>query len=202
MDINVANTLYNSRKKRTYLVYPQVWKDRPACIFQVHIPEAKVSGVAVVLYRLLSEKVVNMLSSSRNHIVYCEFKKPSTGDLFQGTYDDDTKCITWNRAAPTGFEQLLPFILYAFHPTSPLPNTQEKLKDLLGKFIANGDVEDSSYVCCDDFYYEFLKYYPSRRFAVETDLDLETIKQGYRTEQLIEPSELVGLSYHKGIFQF
>ena len=107
----------------------------------------------------------------------------------------NTLCITWNGAAPTDFEQLLPFILYAFHPTSPLPNTQEKLKDLLGKFIANGDVEDSSiYVCCDDFYYEFLKYYPSRRFAVETDLDLETIKQGYRTGQLIEPSELVGLN--------
>lgn len=155
--------------------------------------KAKVSGVAAVLHRLLKKKTINALFSTARHLVYCELKRTS-GDLFQGTYDDDTKTISWNGAVPTGFEQLLPLILFALHSNSPMQETQTNLKDVLEKFITNGAVTDSSiYECCDNFYYEFLRYYPAKKVNVEQDLEIETIKQGYRTNQLIEPVDFTGL---------
>ena len=200
MGINVTETLFKGRPKTLSLFGLSTGNEGPAGMYlaksrtgTAKTNKAKLNAVAFILHRMLNTKKVNALVSTTRHLIYCEYKS-SKGDLFQGTYDDDTKSITWCGAKPTGFDQLLPLVLFTLHPNSPLQETQEVLRDIFDKFVRNGEVpEGSLFQCCDEFYYEFLRYYPERSIDVSDDLDLETIRQGFRTGQLVSLEEFEGI---------
>ena len=201
MGIDIGNGLFGNTQKLLSLFNLKTGTEGPSGLHlssarpkNAKTNKAKVSGVAVALQRLLEDKAVNALYSTDRQLVYCEFKKPSTGDLYQSTYDNDAKTITWNGNEAHGFEALLPLILFTFHSGSPLLETQGKLKNALDDFKTSATVSQScAYECCDSFYYEFIKLYPSKNINVEKNLDLDAIKQGYSDGKLTELADFSGL---------
>ena len=137
--------------------------------------KAKINGVASFLHRLLHEGAVNALLSKDRLAAYVEYRKTSTGELYQGYYDDDTRMIFWKGAEPHLFDKLLPFIVFALHESSPFPETRNTFRQLISNYIISGSADVGEiYHLCDDFYYEMKKYYGSLQLEVDTTFDIET----------------------------
>jgi len=157
--------------------------------------KAKVNGAAAALHRILKDTAINMLVSDSKPYVYCEFRRPSTQVLYQGAYDDDTKCISWAGDAPTGLDALIPSVLFSLHGDSPFAETRTCMCGIIDNYSTSGNVDKGEiYRLCDNYYYEFIKHYPTKKVFTDTSLNLESIRQGYRTGQLKECRELNGIT--------
>ena len=157
--------------------------------------KAKINGVASFLHRLLHEGAVNALLSKDRLAAYVEYRKTSTGELYQGYYDDDTRMIFWKGAEPHLFDKLLPFIVFALHESSPFLETRNTFRQLISNYIISGSADVGEiYHLCDDFYYEMKKYYGSLQLEVDTTVDIETVKQSCRTGQMEVPQAFSGLN--------
>lgn len=150
--------------------------------------KAKVNGAAAFLHRLLHENAVNALLSKDRLAAYVEYRKTSTGELYQGYYDDDIRMIFWNGKEPPLCDKLLPFIVFALHDDSPFPETRNSFKRTISDYITKGSADVGEiYQSCDDFYYEMKNYYGSLSLELDNTFDIETIKQSCRTGQMEIP---------------
>lgn len=200
MEINVATELYSGRKNLPNFGM-KVGESGPegrwlskARNGTERVRRAKISAVAVFLQRLICEGAVNALVSEDRLAVYAEYKKTSTGELFQGYYDDDIKMVFWNGAEPHGFDRLLPFIIFALHKDSPFPETRNSFATLISDYITSGSADEGEiYQLCDDFYFEMKNHYGSPVLEVDNTLDIETIRQAYRTGQMNESELFKGI---------
>ena len=137
MEINVANELHRS-SKQLGLFGVKVGDSGPEGLYLSSArtnseasKKAKVNGAAAVLHRMLNDAAINMLVSESKPYVYCEFRRPSTQVLYQGAYDNDTKCISWAGDAPTNLDALIPLVLFSLHSDSPFTETRTRICSLI-----------------------------------------------------------------------
>lgn len=148
--------------------------------------KAKISAAAVFLYRLLCKGAVNALYSTDHPAVYLEYHRDDTGNLYQGYYDDDTNVIFWNGQEPQQFDKLLPLILFSLHPESSFPETKRAFQACISNYTTTGRLNEGEiYKFCDDFYYEFKNRYTTAAFFMDDTLNLDMIRQGIRTGQML-----------------
>jgi len=201
LEINVANELHRS-SKQLGLFGVKVGDSGPEGLYLSSArtnseasKKAKVNGAAAVLHRMLNDAAINMLVSESKPYVYCEFRRPSTQVLYQGAYDNDTKCISWAGDAPTNLDALIPLVLFSLHSDSPFTETRTRICSLIENHSITGNIDKGEiYHLSDDFYFEFIKYYPTKKVFADNNLDLESIRQGYRTGQLEECGDLNGIT--------
>lgn len=149
----------------------------------------------MIMQRLLCENAVNALMSRDRLGTYVEYRKSSSGELFQGYYDDDVNMIFWNGAAPRQHDALMPFILFALHKDSPFPEAREAFRKLASHYVTSGSVDEGEiYQLCDDFYYEMKNRYGALTLDVDYTFDIETIRQSCRTGQMEEVELFRGIN--------
>lgn len=147
--------------------------------------KAKINSVGFFLHRLLHEGAVNALVSKDRMAAYVEFRKTSTGELYQGYYDDDVRMLFWNGAEPPIHDKLLPFIVFALHKESPFTETRETFKRLVSNYTTTGSADTGEiYKMCDDFYFEMKNHYGSLEMDVDNNFELEMVRQSCRTGQM------------------
>lgn len=156
--------------------------------------KAKINGMALFLDKLFSGSISTLMSTSRK-MVYLEYRSQSSGELFQGTYDDDSKTISWQGSEPGRIRKLFPLLAYMLHPMSQYKETWKTFVGIRSNYITNRAVQqDDLFRICDDAYYEFISFNPNKSVESDVQLDLETIRQGFRTGQLVEHASFSGLS--------
>lgn len=157
--------------------------------------KARINAAAVFLHRLLPEQSITALMAVNKPAVYVEYHKTSSGNIYQGFYDDDTKTIMWNNDIPGLFDKLLPFIIFALHPDSPYSETRQSFSQTISNYNRNGAVNDGDiYLLCDDFYFEYKNHYALQQIELENTLDLNMIRQGYRTGEIVPLLAFSGLT--------
>ena len=202
MAINVAAKLYGASRNKTLPEFGlQVGDSGPEGRYLSNARSgtessrrAKISAVAVFLHRLLCEGAVNALVSVERPDCYVEYRKTSTGELYQGYYYDDAGIITWNGTEASEFEVLLPFIVFALHRDSKFTETKNSFRTLISNYITSGSANTGEiYQLCDDFYFEMKNHYGNLELESDTTLDIETIRQSCRTGQMVPVELLSGL---------
>lgn len=146
---------------------------------------SKFSGAAYVLDRIILDKAVNALEfdpSSRCNMVYVEFTG-ADGTLYQATYEDNNEISYANTEAATGYDALIPLVMFALSGNSNATETKERFQKVLKEFNSEGAATvDSVLGFCDCFYYEFLYKNKIEEVTVyDDDLATQTTTQAYES---------------------
>lgn len=141
---------------------------------------AKFSGAAYVLDKIIVDKCVNALEfdPTRSELVYTEFT--IDGKLYQATYDEKNEA-SYVGDIPEGYARLIPMVIFALNSESKAVETKEAFSTVVKEYNTDGVASVNAVLTfCDAFYYEFLYANKIEEASLfDDDLALPTIKQGY-----------------------
>lgn len=143
---------------------------------------AKYSGAAYVLDKIIVDKCVNALEfdPTRQELIYTEFT--IDGKLYQATYDDKNE-VSYAGDIPEGYARLIPAVIFALGSESKATETKEYFQTIVKEYNTEGVASLNAVLgFCDSFYYEFLYNNKIEEATLfEDDLATQTIRQGYES---------------------
>lgn len=138
---------------------------------------AKINYAAIVLGYLLFER---MNAVEGNNSVYCELQD-STGKVERSYYDGSR--VHWETEPSQSGHLMVPFVTFALGKDSKMTETKGYFAKCVEEYKADACVsEQTLYLFCDAFYYEWKEFYPASK-SVQSDsfFNESIIKQCIRT---------------------
>lgn len=145
---------------------------------------AKFSGAAYVLDKILIDKVINALElndEKSGSLIYGEYTD-SAANVYKFTAEDSKNEISFDGTTiPTNYDLLVPVVLLALHSDMKTPELKENFIKCAKEYKDTGECTMQSVLSfCDAFYWEFIQGNKMEEFTVfDDDLEPGTIKQSY-----------------------